>query len=180
MLVSGNPLMRPAMSIAPKSSDCPSPAVRERVASATSRVRVRETQSASRKWLKDAVSTAFEFAPAPSCSHCSRNGSLPLPQCGRGAYVPSSIGAVASHRTNAFDAIRVSGRSLKVQSGNIIGRLRRARASSERGDAWTIILSPSCIFLVLYRRTSQRGSFSLAPARGHDGIVGTESCFRMA
>src|SRR6266851_9987746 len=86
------------------SGDCPSPALRERVATpgslpGGSRVRVYEALSVSSKWLKVALAVDAESAPRqPSPSHCLRNGSLPLPQCGRGACMLSSIGPIASPR----------------------------------------------------------------------------------
>jgi len=79
----------PGLTARADSGDCPSPALRERVASAASRVRV-STHGAPIQEFATSIAGGSESAALPSPSHCLRNGSLPLPQCGRGAFPPDS------------------------------------------------------------------------------------------
>ena len=166
--------MRPAMSMAQRSSDRRSPPVlalrhtTRRVASEAARARVSERLNISEKWLECLSPCDCDSAPPPSPCHCTGNGSLPLPQCARGACAAAPDAAVAACRSDTCGAIGGSGGFLKVQSGNIAGL---CRLSMCRGDVVATMLPRICILSVIYRRTPERGRLSGAAGR---------SCLRMA
>jgi len=85
----GRRLPKPVLIAAPSRAIAPLPHLRERVASAASRVRV-STHGAPIQEFATSIAGGSESAALPSPSHCLRNGSLPLPQCGRGAFPPDS------------------------------------------------------------------------------------------